>query len=665
MRMTLVVAGRICRLGAMVLVGMQLSPSALAAPLDAGVQRRVREATFEVVIPKPAKESVIYDKAWHDLIPFQLRSDKYVPIGTAFSVGGGRYVTAMHVMFAAVGDSRGEPMLRDASGNTYPLGQIVKGSADQDFVVFTLAKAPEQPATLGFNEKPELNETVYAVGNALGEGIVVREGNYISDTPEEENGRWKWLRFSAPISGGNSGGPLVDGKGNVLGIIRARRTTENTLNLAVPIDLVTKAPDNVATADTRVVTGFPVFDKTRAERFKAEIPLPKTFAEFSAAYIKASIDFDAAQLHALFADTASETFPRGAGSERLLHGLYERSAPGLVVKGGNGNWAISQLSYSRLDLGHDGWQDAANFKGISIYHRHKPADVDASRWYTDPQLAKDLVLRSSPSTLHIGGENAKVVSLGRPEEAAPFTDIWGRVWQVRVWHMTGWFMSQWLAEFDLAVPDGTVGFESVLSTFGRSGQLERMKLLTGFFAASYEGKLSEWDEFLAQKSLLPRQLSRSMLRFDYGHSIAFDDRRVSFAYGTELQKIERDSRLRLDFGFIPDGDGALLDIAGVVTANADDKTETAVFRHGAPGPGANETARKEWTKRLAHSHPYDAVATPVNGKQSIVGIYGDPGAQPAPEVLYTFHYRADSGVPQDVMKAKLDALMHDAKVNEH
>lgn len=665
MRLTLATADCIGRFGAMVILGWQLAFSVSAAPLDAGIQRRVRDATFEVVLPKPAKESITYDKSWQDLIPFQLRSDKYVPIGTAFSIGSSRYVTAMHVLFAAFGDSRGEPMLRDASGNIYPLGKIVKGSVDEDFAVFTLAKAPEQPATLGVEEKPELNETVYAVGNALGEGIVVREGNYVSDTPEEESGRWKWLRFSAPISGGNSGGPLVDAKGDVVGVVRAKRTSENTLNFAVPIELVTKAPDNVVTTDSRVVTGFPVFDKTRAERFKTDLSLPKSFAEFSAAYMKTLDDFNAAQLRGLFAENSNEIFPRGAGSERLLHGLYERSAPGVVVKGGNGNWAFSQLTFSRLDLGHEGWQDSANFKGVSLYHRRKPDDVDLSKWYADPQLAKDLVLRSSPSAIHVGGENAKVVSLGKPDEDAPFTDIWGRVWQVRIWHMTSWLMSGWLAEFDLPVPDGTVGFGSGLSAFGRTGQLERMKLLTGFIAASYEGKLSQWDQFLLQKSFLPKQLSQSLLHIDYGRSFAFDDRRMAFAYGQELQKIERDSRLRLDFGFIPDAEGAVLDIAGVATYNSDDKTETGVYRHAAPAAGADESAKKDWNKRLLHDHPYDAVALPVNGKQSISAIYGTAGAQPAPEVLYTFLYRAETGTPQDVMKAKLDLLLHEAKVNEH
>jgi hypothetical protein len=664
--------GGFARAGLLGLFGLHLALSASAAPLDSAIQRRVREATFEVVVPKPAKETITFDRPWEELIPYQVRSDKYLSIGTAFSVGSSRYVTAMHVLFAAIGDREREPMLRDAEGNIYPIEKIVKGSVDQDFVVFTLAKAPQKPAALDMEAKPELNETVYAVGNALGEGVVMREGNYVSDTPEEESGRWKWQRFSAPISGGNSGGPLVDAKGNVIGVVRAMRTSENTLNFSVPIGLVMNAPDKVVTADSRAVTNFFVFDKTRTARFRADIPLPKSFAEFSAAYTKVLDDFNTEQLRGLLAENAAEIFPRGPGSERLLHGIYERSAPGVVEKGSNGFWSIAQLNFSRLDLGHEGWQDASNFKGINIFHRRRPDDVEASKWYGDPQVAKELVFKSSPATIHVGGENAKVVSMGKPEEDSTFTDVWGRVWQLRIWHATSSFASEWLAEFDLPVPDGTVGFETRLSPVIRNAQLERMKLLTGFITASYEGKFSQWDDFLKQKSLLPKQLARPVFHIDYGRRFAFDDPRLAFSYGPEFLKIEQDSRLRLDFAFIPTdatgapgADGAVLDIAGLATYNGDDKTEAGIFRHGVPAASGTEAVKKEWNKRLHHEHPYDAVSRLVNDKQAITAVYGSADADPAPQVLYTFQYRAESSTTQEAMKAKLDLLTHDAKVKEH
>jgi len=662
MRVTLAAIGRI---GAMAILGLQAFGFASAAPLDADIQKTVQDATFEVVIPKPTKESITYDKPWQDLLPYQIRSDKYVSIGTAFSIGSGRYVSAMHVLFAVFGDARGEPMLRDAAGKVYPIAKIVKGSAEKDFVVFTLAQAPDHSAALAVDEAPELNETVYAVGNALGEGVVVREGNYTSDTPEDENGRWKWMRFSAPISGGNSGGPLVDSKGHVIGVVRAKRTTENTLNFAVPISLVTKAADNVISTDSRAVTGFFVFDKTKTAQFKSEIAGPKSFAEFSTAYMKAADAFNAAQLHALFADNAAEIFPHGGGSARLMRSPYERSAPAVIMQNSNGNWAFAQLQYTRLDLGHDGWQDSTNFKGVGIFHRHKPDNIDQAKWYADAQLAKDAVFASSPASIHLNGDTAKIVSIGKPDEDEPFTDVWGRVWRIRTWHVTSWAASETQVEFSLPVPDGTVGFEGRIFAIGHDNQLARLKLLTGFIAVSYDGKLSQWSGFLAQAALLPRQLNASVLKVDYGRRFAFDDHRLAFAYGPELQKIEADSRLRVDFGFMPGADGTVLDIGGVVAYSNDDKSEAAVFRHAAPTDDAGEEAKKDWNKRLHREHPYDAVALNANGRQQISTILGTPEAQPTAEALYTFRYAAEGGTAQEAMKAKLDLLTGQAKVSEH
>src|SRR5205823_2232592 len=90
------------------------------------------------------------------------------------------------------------------------------------------------PRGLETNRTPNIDDPVMAVGNALGEGIVIRDGLYTSQTPEVQDGRWQWLRFSAAASPGNSGGPLLDGVGRVIGLIEAKSPNEN-LNYALPI----------------------------------------------------------------------------------------------------------------------------------------------------------------------------------------------------------------------------------------------------------------------------------------------------------------------------------------------------------------------------------------------------------------------------------------------
>src|SRR3546814_648062 len=130
-----------------------------------------------------------------DLLPFQQRNDKYYSIGTAFSIGGGRYVTAAHVLMTGANSLWGPPALRDNGGKVYAIDKIVKFSMQQDFVVFTLAQQPGA-GVLELDTDAAAGQIVYSVGNAYGTGVVLRDGLYTSDTPEQQDGRWNWLRFS-------------------------------------------------------------------------------------------------------------------------------------------------------------------------------------------------------------------------------------------------------------------------------------------------------------------------------------------------------------------------------------------------------------------------------------------------------------------------------------
>lgn len=49
-----------------------------------------------------------------------------------------------------------------------------------------------------------------------------------------------WVQFSAPIIGGNSGGPLVDKEGHVIGIVSLGNTLHKAINFAVPSSYIKK-----------------------------------------------------------------------------------------------------------------------------------------------------------------------------------------------------------------------------------------------------------------------------------------------------------------------------------------------------------------------------------------------------------------------------------------
>lgn len=131
-----------------------------ALPAAAGVtpdlQQQIRASTFEVVLKKPGEGSVVYEKPLPlELLPYVERTDPYRSIGTAFALGNNSYVTAAHVLIAAVGSQYGAPALRGSDGAVHPLATIQKFSAFEDFVVFSIADDGD-PKPLPLNLTPHV-----------------------------------------------------------------------------------------------------------------------------------------------------------------------------------------------------------------------------------------------------------------------------------------------------------------------------------------------------------------------------------------------------------------------------------------------------------------------------------------------------------------------------
>jgi S1-C subfamily serine protease len=241
------------------------------ADLEPQLLNQIQAATFEVVAAKPLTDPLTYARPLPtELLPFQERNDQYYSVGSAFSIGNNRFVTAAHVLATGIGSLWGSPALRDANGRVYPIDKIEKFSLARDFVVFTVSGNPNS-GVLKINTQPLLHEAVYAVGNALGTGVVVRDGVYTSMTPEDLDGRWKWLRFSAAASPGNSGGPLLDKDGAILGVVLMKSPGEN-LNYALPIEELVNAPDRQATFDNRVSYQLAILSPDEFSRFQHYIP---------------------------------------------------------------------------------------------------------------------------------------------------------------------------------------------------------------------------------------------------------------------------------------------------------------------------------------------------------------------------------------------------------
>lgn len=638
-------------------------PAASAAALDADHLPAIQAATFEVVAAKPADEAIEYEKPLPmDQIPFQQRNDKYHSIGTAFYIGDGRYVTAAHVLLTGVNSLWGRPALRDNAGKVHTIDQVHKFSLEKDFVVFSLAGAP-QGEPLAVAPKPDPGRAVYSVGNAYGTGVVIRDGLYTSDTPEQQDGRWNWMRFSAAASPGNSGGPLVDEAGRVLGVVLAKSPNEN-LNYALPISMVIDAPDGVGSIEQRIGYQFDVFDSTITGTLEARFDLPLDLADFFATYKRDTDAFYDRQLAALLAQEQERLFPNGTGSDALLHTIATMgNFPKVVVRGANDTWAIAGEERNDVRLSGNGHLTPGGYGKNYLFHLRRPDDIAAGAFYSDPAVPMGLLLKADFLKRPFGNEQIRVTSLGKPRAATTHRDAWGRNWRLWTWDVP--YANAMILMAALPVPDGYVGVARYSAAIQEHDQAINVTALTDFLYANYDGTLAQWQEFLAQPGVLPAALEDVTIDFAYGGHFRYDSGRLAFGYTPELQAIGKASMLTLGFSFFRDGGGVVWDVAEAwVSAKALENNYVMVLRNPSPPAHLGDDYTDEWARLVERRFPYNAAVRPEDGSSKISSVVVAAGVE-SPSVLYSAHVSSEGNPAQDAMQGKLDQLLDGMEVREH
>ena len=630
---------------------------ALADNLEAAAQQQLFAATFEVVQLKPPQGAVSYERELPmDLIPYQQRIDKYRSVGTAFAIGPNRYVTAGHVLQAGQDSQYGPPALRDVAGTVYDIDKVIKYSDAQDFVEFSLKRPPSPERILPTAPPPPLNETVFAVGNALGQGVVIRDGVYTSETPEETNGRWKWLRFTAAASPGNSGGPLVDKSGNVIGVVLRKSESEN-LNYAAPISLVAAASDTQATIDVRNNYKLPIMDASEVIENHEHIALPASLADFYAGMHKVMQSMLVNNEAQVLDHNKDRLFPNSPTSAMLLMQVNQSPFPRMIREQQDRNWGVSSPQVQEARLENNGFVRHGGF----LFRLRAPDDVKLSTLYADSKLYMDLMLRGGLAlSRKVGSASVKVTSLGKAQEEFTSTDSWGRTWQVKVWPIP--FEDVYLLTLSLPTPEGYAAL--VLTARGalKGALLEQQKLLASFTFVTFEAPLARWREYLPLKASQPKVFGGFDLSVDgdYQH-LHFASKRMELNVTPNILPLTPTTLLALNFSYFKDGGAVVWDVGGVLIGENDQSESVDVRRFAQPGSSLPDGFQSSWKKLQGAEFPYNGVAANDNGGMKAAIAVGPANAS----TRYALTVRDEGAPSDDVMHAQLDALQKGFKDLEH
>jgi S1-C subfamily serine protease len=196
------------------------------AAVDRLVDERVTEA-LEATQRAPARSAEVYRTILPSIVVIRATRAGATPsdaddgsLGTGVVVNAdGSIMTAAHVI-----DGATEIRVRFADGTESP-ATITSADRDNDTAVLLPTTLPQVvvPATLGGGVR--VGDETFAVGHPLGlvgslsAGVI---SGLERSIPREDGGRLTGLiQFDAAVNPGNSGGPLLDRAGRVVGIVTA------------------------------------------------------------------------------------------------------------------------------------------------------------------------------------------------------------------------------------------------------------------------------------------------------------------------------------------------------------------------------------------------------------------------------------------------------------
>ena len=160
----------------------------------------------------PLSAEEIYNLAAPSTVEITAYSNTFTSTGTGFFYSNdGKIITNYHVI-----EDCTSAIITVSNGTSYNVNRVLGYSKEKDIALLETSCSSSIP--LSFRQSDvKTGETVYAIGSSL--GLTGSLSNGIVSSAEREIEGNRYMQTTTPISSGNSGGPLLDEFGKVIGII--------------------------------------------------------------------------------------------------------------------------------------------------------------------------------------------------------------------------------------------------------------------------------------------------------------------------------------------------------------------------------------------------------------------------------------------------------------
>jgi serine protease Do len=636
--------------------------SAPAPAQEAGrLQKLIDEACFEVVVPRVEKDSLSYEKSlpW-ELIPYNIRNDKYLPVGTAFAISRSQLITASHVL-SLMENSRLYPelCLRGKDGRVYPVADLESFHVKKDFVIFT-CKGLQPSRWLRLRPSFAANEPVYAVGNIYGQGIVAVPGSIAGTLPESENGSWNYIKSSPPNGEGSSGGPLLDKDLNAIGVITSK---DDNFSYSLPVAEAQASPAGKGVFHTRSTFRFSLLPGKSSESlsFDLELDLPKTLPEVRRIAHAAYVEHCQQGMDRFLGACAGGFFPNGRSSAEALQGSCDSTGIQMLYKDkDDGNWYFSALEKSSSSLPENGRLAYAGVDGTLFLDLLKPDNVSHEQLYDDPKLVMDLILQGVTIPRGFAGQQIRILSLGTPFAEDSYEDAYQRSWGIHFWQLE--FSDEVAILFSSPTPGGLVGALRFCSSNDVESWLYDLKKIADLTYIPYAGTLEQWRGCLQQSSRLPLPLSTVRLQYTPGGSLQVQWGDFRLACDDNQLEIADKTRLALMHDFYLDQGKVVWGLRRVSLGEDRRDNYFVSYRYIKPPEGLDDSYAREWYGFVRREHPYNENPYSQDGRTNIGTALSRLGENAT--FGYSLYLGREGSIDPDTMKQQLSRLKDSLRYGE-
>ena len=149
--------------------------------------------------------------------------------GSGFFLRPGQVVTNLHVVRGAV---KAEIKTLDGKGKVFPVNGTLAIDEEGDLALLNVEMPLERSRSTELaKDLPDEGEPIFVIGNPLKLEGSVSDG--IVSAVREVPNSYRIIQITAPISHGNSGSPVFNLKGQVLGVVTIKVTNGQNINLAI------------------------------------------------------------------------------------------------------------------------------------------------------------------------------------------------------------------------------------------------------------------------------------------------------------------------------------------------------------------------------------------------------------------------------------------------